>query len=101
MFAFSAGKIAHYDPKRCGRPSTYTSFVITDDEGNTGNPTYSAPWAVQIRVNSGGGDFAVICGGTLITEKHVLTAAHCFQKKFGGEKTGKPSDKMPGRYCDA
>uniref|UniRef100_A0A915NGJ0 Peptidase S1 domain-containing protein n=1 Tax=Meloidogyne floridensis TaxID=298350 RepID=A0A915NGJ0_9BILA len=47
------------------------------------------PWAVSIHAIYGGIDEA-ICSGTLISKRHVISAAHCFFKyEATTDKTGK------------
>merc|ERR1712186_318214 len=41
------------------------------------------PWAVLIGKKFSNGHFQVICGGTLIDNSNVLSAAHCFDKVKG------------------
>jgi len=41
------------------------------------------PWAVLIGKKFSNGHFQVICGGTLIDDGNVLSAAHCFDKVKG------------------
>lgn len=56
-----------------------TSFIIGGDEAAPGD----APWAVNI-----GG-----CGGTLITPRHVVTAAHCLVAWRSAHRTD-PSSRL-------
>ncbi|GIY95979.1 clotting factor B [Caerostris extrusa] len=42
---------------------------------------HSWPWMVSIHVSKNGARSRYICGGSLITNRHILTAAHCFDTR--------------------
>lgn len=43
------------------------------------------PWQISLRALANLGQH--ICGGTIINEKQVLTAAHCVEQPFSGFDT--------------
>lgn len=52
-------------------------FIVQGHEANI----TEAPWNVAIYKTSGFGK-ELICGGTIITERIVISASHCFCKIF-------------------
>ena len=63
----------------CGVSRTKTRIV-----GGTVAAQGAWPWSVILGRQRFGGGFQVMCGGTLIDEDTILTAAHCFDPIPGG-----------------
>ncbi|KAK9407160.1 transmembrane protease serine 12 [Crotalus adamanteus] len=69
------------DGQECGtRPaiSTSGSRIVGGHESEEG----AWPWQVSLQVYKHGGGFIHLCGGTLINNRTVLTAAHCCTTKM-------------------
>ncbi len=56
-------------------------------EGGTRASGFGAwPWVAVLGQPSGNGGFTVICGGTLVSDRHIVTAAHCFPNEEESNK---------------
>jgi hypothetical protein len=47
------------------------------------------PWVVSIKSSSGGTHF---CGGFVVNQRHIISAAHCFLKKYNSNLQQYSSD---------
>ncbi|KAK0145982.1 Chymotrypsin-like elastase family member 2A [Merluccius polli] len=77
----------------CGRPSVppEVSRVVAGEEA----APHSWPWQVSLQSDSSG-RWSHVCGGSLISSRWVLTAAHCINDRYGYRvQLGKHSLKAP------
>ncbi|XP_046673843.1 transmembrane protease serine 9-like isoform X4 [Homalodisca vitripennis] len=63
---------------QCGVPAGLTKIV-----GGQSVPNLRYPWFVALVSPTSLSTMSVSCGGSLITSRHVLTAAHCFPRNQG------------------
>lgn len=64
-------------PGQCGRPAIPPNVVLSRIVGGTVAIPNSWPWQCFVSADLGGGEFS-ICGGSIIGNSYILTAAHCF-----------------------
>ncbi len=55
-------------------------------EGGTKESSFGSwPWVAVLGQPHDDGNFTVICGGTLVGNQHIATAAHCFPTEEGSD----------------
>ncbi|CAN7985331.1 unnamed protein product [Ixodes pacificus] len=74
IFAFLLNLVCSRKPGGCGRPSI-EPFIEPKDRIYGGRVAVPGSWPWQAQLTQRGRGH--ICGGSLISDQHVLTAAHC------------------------
>ncbi|XP_013914991.1 PREDICTED: transmembrane protease serine 12-like [Thamnophis sirtalis] len=68
-------------PRKCGtRPAMDETVSINRIVGGRDAPLGAWPWQVSLQVYSLGVGYHHICGGVVITNNSLLTAAHCIKR---------------------
>lgn len=90
-------------PNMSGNCGISPDGVLRVTGGNEVTKNDRYPWQVGLSLNSGNLDY--VCSGTVITRKHILTAAHCFDNGetytvgFGSADESKPRfEKRQNRF---
>jgi len=60
----------------CGIPGVEPNIYMRIVGGVEAEPN-SWPWHVKIKRRRSSGRYSFICGGTLISDRYCVTAAHC------------------------
>ena len=63
---------------RCGQSAEKFFQRIPRVRGGICTENGAQPWTVEIQVREEGGRYVHRCGGSLISDRFVLTATHCF-----------------------
>ncbi|CAL4090403.1 unnamed protein product [Meganyctiphanes norvegica] len=66
--------------ENCGKADIEPTRIVGGQETEIGE----YPWQVLIILNNQGGGGQSVCGGSLIKNNWVLTAAHCFETTYAG-----------------
>jgi len=76
----------------CGDNAVASRIICPDSKNCTSPPV---PWQVGLRYRGADKPF---CGGTLVSNSWVLTAAHCLQREDGRRKRMKNLEMVVGEY---
>ena len=71
----SPSKFRSYLDCKCGERKVQQEAANLVTAGSSEAFSNEFPWAARLEIRIG--ESAFQCGGTLVTDRHVLTAAHC------------------------
>ncbi|XP_055342010.1 chymotrypsinogen B-like [Paramacrobiotus metropolitanus] len=81
----------------CGTPQISPRSEMSRVKGGSDAIAGSWPWQIRLGVRYPNGQVSWICGGSILTEKYVVTAAHCLLDGVNGQYVVRAGDHDQSR----